>query len=184
MKKIRAIQFISAVVIAMLPIYASALEKLGSVVIYPRPGILDAGAVYETQKGRCTVSLQISDMGGHVLLALPSKVHQKQVIKDVTGVTYRSNDSLVFAVSPIYGKPGVSLYDCVSQRKKQIVKPRTINKAYPDGADYFELQDVRDSKIYFYYAPDVDSTDFTKFRSQEFLYEVNVDGSGFRKSRK
>jgi hypothetical protein len=103
------------------------------------------------------------------------------VIEDVTGVAYLRNDSLVFTVSPIYGKPGIFIYDCMSKEMAQIVRPQTIDEAYPDGADYFELQSVRGRKVYFYYAPDVDSTDFTKFRSEGSLYEVNTDGSGFRK---
>ena len=120
-------------------------------------------------------------MGGHTLLLLPSKAPQRQVIEDVSGVAYLRNDSLVFTVSPIYGKPGIFIYDCMSKRKTRIVKPHTIDEAYPDGADYFELQDIRDNKVYFYYAPDVDSTDFTIFRNKGSLYQVNTDGSGFRK---
>jgi hypothetical protein len=179
-KKLLHIQFLSIAAIAMLPGYVSASE---SVVIYPQSGVFDTREVYEIQKGRCTISLEVSGMGGHTLLALPSKAHQKEVIGDVTGVAYRSNASLVFTVSPIYGRPGIYIYDCVSERKKQTVKPRSINKAYPDGVDYFELQAVAENKIYFYYAPDVESTDFTRFRSKDFLYEVNIDGSGFRKAR-
>jgi len=168
--------------VTIWPTYASPSEKLESVAIYPQPGIFGTGGVYEARKGKCDVSLRVSGMGGHTVLLLPSSAPQKQVIEDVSGVVYRSNDSLVFTVSPVYGKPGIFLYDCMSKRKKQIVKPQTINEAYPDGADYFELQDIRENKIYFYYAHDVDSFDVTKFRSQGSLYEVNVDGSGFRKA--
>ena len=168
--------------IAVLPGYVSSSEQSESVAIYPQSGVFDTSEVYETQKGRCTISLEVSDMGGHTLLALPSKAHPKEVIKDVTGVAYRSNESLVFTVSPLYGRPGIYAYDCVSKQKKQIVKPRTVNNAYPDGADYFEFQGLRENKIYFYYAPDVDSTDFTRFRNKDYLYEVNIDGSGFKKS--
>lgn len=182
--KLIHIQFIFIVAIAMLPGYVSPSEKPESVVIIPQYDLDPSGvrAVYQIQKGRCRISLEMSDMGGFQILNLPSKAKRKIKVDDVTGIAYRTNDSLVFTVSPIYGSPGVYIYDCVLNQKRRIVNPRTIDKAYPDGADYFELQDLRENKIYFYYAPAVDSTDFARFRSMNFLYEVNIDGSGFRKA--
>ena len=175
-------QFLSIMAVIIWPAYPSASEKLESDVIHPQSGIFRDDGVYETRKGKCDVSLQVSGMGGHTLLLLPSRAPQKQEIEDVSGVAYRSNDTLIFTVSPIYGKPGIFVYDCMSKLKKQIVKPHTINEAYPDGADFFELQEIRENTIYFYYAPDVDSVDFTKFRNQGSLYAVNIDGSGFSRA--
>jgi len=175
-------QLISIVATVMLSGCLSPSLKSESVVIIPQSGILHPSGVYESHKGNCMISLELSDKGGHAGLMLPSKAHQEQIINDVTAVAYLTNDSLVFTVSPIYGNPGVYIYDCVSKQMKRIVNPRTIDKTYPDGADYFELQELRGNKIYFYYAPDVESTDFARFRSMNFLYEVHIDGSGFRKA--
>lgn len=138
--------------------------------------------MYETQKGGCKISLEVSQMGGFQILTLTSTQAGKNTkVNNVTGVAYHAKDSLVFTVGSVYGKPGVYLYNCISKQQKRIVNPRTINKDYPYGADYFELQDVRGNDIYFYYTPDVDSTNFTSFRSGEFLHEVRMDGTGFRK---
>jgi hypothetical protein len=67
---------------------------------------------------------------------------------------------------------------------KRIVAPRTTSKAYPDGADYFELQSVslgRGPVAYFYYAPDVDKQDFENLKKPTNVFRVNLDGTGFRK---
>ena len=176
-------QLISIVAIVMLSGCLSPSLKSESVVIIPQSGILHPSGVYESHKGNCIISLEVSEYGGYTNLVLPSKAHQEQIINDVTAVAYLTNDSLVFTVSPIYGSPGIYIYDCVSKQEKRIVNPRTIDKAYPDGADYFELQELRENRIYFFYAPDVDSKDFARFRSMDFLYEVHKDGSGFRKVR-
>ena len=118
-------------------------------------------------------------MGGFTILTLPSKKKQGIKIDDVTGIAYRENETLVFTVSSIYGDhAGIHTYDCVTKQKKQIVSPRSI-----DQADYFELKDIHGDKILFYYTPDMNTTDFSRFRSMDFLYEVKPDGSGFRKAQ-
>jgi hypothetical protein len=138
---------------------------------------------YKSSGGKCPISLVTSEMGGFIQLILPFQREQKHIIDDVTGVAYLSDNLLVYTVSPVYGRPGVYLYDCLSKHIKRIASPKTKNKGYPNGADYYELQDWRESLIRFYYAPDVDSIDFSKFRTDDFLYEVHSDGSKFKKMK-
>ncbi|NOS81043.1 MAG: hypothetical protein HOP32_05610 [Nitrospira sp.] len=138
--------------------------------------------VYTTQFGGCTISMKISDMGGFTILALPLKGAKTRNVEDVTGVAYLPSDALIFTVSPMYGRPGIYRYDCLAKQVKQLVRPRTINKGYPDGADYFELQDVQGDTVYVYYSSDINATDFERFRSPEYLYKIHSDGSGFRKA--
>jgi hypothetical protein len=116
-------------------------------------------------------------MGGYSILSLGSK--NVDTIHDVTGIAWATPNMLVYSVSPIYGKPGIYIYDCIGQASRQIVAPKNMNNAYPDGADYFELYGMDGSKILFYYTNDVDSLDFSEFRNRSLLFGVNLDGSNF-----
>jgi hypothetical protein len=119
-------------------------------------------------------------MGGYKVLELPNLVQ----VEDVSGLVWRDGSQLVYSVSPIYGKPGIYLYDCRVQKSTRIVAPKNVNEHYPAGADYFELKTIDNTGlIRFYYAADVDDVDFTKFRSASFLYAVKPDGSGMRAVR-
>lgn len=115
-------------------------------------------------------------------LFLPSNSKKTRIIDDITGAIYVTERLLAYTVSPIYGRPGVYLYDCLSREIKRIVKPNRIDKAYPDGSDYYELHGFEGNRINFYYVLDVDAADFHNFRTTENLYEVSIDGSGLRKS--
>lgn len=139
-----------------------------------------APGTYNSPNAQCPISLIISDKGGFTQLLLQSKSRDKRVVDDVTGVAYISNNRLVYTAGPIYGTPGVFIYDCVSKNIRRIVGPKKVDKAYPQGADYFELYDV-ENKIYFYYSPDVDQINFDNFRTKELLFEVRVNGSAFKK---
>lgn len=102
-------------------------------------------------------------------------------VKDVTGVAFAGDAKVVYTVSPVYGKPGVFLFDCASRRLVTLVRPRFFNHAYPDGTDYFELSKASGNDIYFYYAPDVDSADFAALRTEAHLYRVDLQGSDMRR---
>lgn len=109
----------------------------------------------------------------------------KSEAKDVTGIAWISDNDLVYTVSPIYGQPGIFLFDCASMQTKRILGPKNADTAYPDGTDDFELQSVsfdRVKKLFFFYAPNVDQVDFKKFRTKDFLYQINLDGTGFRRA--
>lgn len=139
--------------------------------------------IYRSPNYKCEASLRISNMGGFLILSVYQRDDkiEKNIIDDVTGMTWISQNELVYTVSPIYGKPGIFIFDCNFNQIKRILGPKTVSKAYPDGADFFELQGFRDGTIYFYYTSDVDSADFRRFRTDAFLYEVSLDGTGLRK---
>jgi hypothetical protein len=144
--------------------------------------VIKTPGTYKSPGAKCPISLSVSDEGGFTQLQLRSKSHQHKVVNDVTGAAYFSDESLVYTASPIYGSPGVFVYDCASKSIIQVVKPKIFDKAYPQGSDYFELYGLEGRKIYFYYSPDVDQTDFDKFRTKEFLFEVLINGSSLKKS--
>jgi hypothetical protein len=148
-------------------VLASAIEK--------GPGI------YFSPDSKCKASLLVNEQGGFLDLYIDG-----MIATDITGIAWINNNSLVFTVSPIYGKPGLFLFDCAARQKKQILGPKKYDKAYPAGSDYFELKDYKESAqntiIFFYYAPDVDAIDFKKFRTKEFLYQINLDATDLKKS--
>lgn len=137
---------------------------------------------FRSKSSECTFSMRRSGMGEGLILHLPRK---KPVI-DVTGATFYGAAELVYSVSPIYGSPGVFKFNCKSGITSVIVKPRTFDRGYPKGADYFELRGVRDADklIYFYYLPHVDGPGIEQLREEvKHLFEVRGDGSEMRKVR-
>lgn len=123
-------------------------------------------------------------MGGFLVLSFGRS--EGISVNDVTGMLWASDHELVYTTSPVYGMPGVYVFDCNLSSMRRIVAPRTLNAGYPDGADYFELKEIsRDNRltVYFYYVPDVDRADFKNLRNPDNLFQVSLDGTGFQKVR-
>jgi hypothetical protein len=121
--------------------------------------------------------------GGFLILNIVSKSNGRRsnAINYVTGIVWIGENELLYTVSPIYGIPGVFIFDCRQMKTKKILGSKTINKAYPYGADYFKLKDFSQGKIYLYYAPDVEKANFYEFETKKYLYQVKLDGTGFKK---
>ena len=136
---------------------------------------------YRAPDGSCPIEITISGMGGFHELHLPST--PARVVDDVTGVLFVVPDHLVYSVSPIYGRPGVFVFNCRTGRVRRLVRPRRVERSYPDGTDYFELAWLKDNRIYFYYAADVGRADFTTFREPKNLYVTDLSGSRMRRAR-
>ncbi len=132
---------------------------------------------------KCRATLKTSSLGGFLVLTLGRKAGKR--IDDVTGIAWVSGDTLVYTTSPSYGIPGVFAYSCDSNGIKRLAAPRTLSKAYPNGADYFELQGISSANpvtVYFYYAPDVDAMDTKNFKTPAYLFQVYLDGTGFKQA--
>ncbi len=143
-----------------------------------RPG------TFSSPNGKCEASLKTSDRGGFLMLTTGQD--GRISVNDVTGMIWAADRTLVYTTSPIYGKPGLYVFDCDSSHVKRIVSPGTITKAYPDGADYFELQGISRGDpaiVNFYYAPDVDKVDFNTFRAPANLFQVRLDGTNRKKAQ-
>jgi len=155
---------------------------MSSATAVPLRQVIKQHGAYKSVPEGCQIVLEISEMGGYLKLTInPPSTH---LFKDITGIAWISPDVLLFTVSPIYGKPGVFLFNCVSKQIRRIVGPRTTNTGYPSGADFFELQGFsknNDQEFYFYYAPDVDAIDFSRHRTKDFLFQSRIDGTGFEK---
>ena len=162
----------------------TSAESVSSATAVPLRQVIKQPGAYKSVTEGCQIVLEISEMGGYLKLTInPPSTY---IFKDITGIAWISPDALLFTTSPIYGKPGVFLFNCASKRIKRIVGPKTINKANPSGADFFELQGFsknNEQEFYFYYAPDVEAIDFRRFRTKDFLFQSRLDGTGFEKAR-
>jgi hypothetical protein len=168
------VRFLILLVLASTDLHAAASQ----------PAVIRQAGKFSSPDGTCLASLEASEQGGFLVLTFPRGGNYK--VLDVTGITWASDKVLIYSASPLYGHPGIYLYSCGSRKTKRLVAPRTLNKAYPEGADYFELQRIsltNPTIIYFYYAPDVDKEEFKNFRSTSHLFEVHLDGTGFRKAQ-
>lgn len=134
----------------------------------------DAPGDYASPTNECSMSLTSSASGG----AIELKLGDESVAQDVSGVAWVDGHTLAYTVSPIYGMPGLYVVNCRSREIQTLVGPRTINSAYPDGADYFELMGVSEdgSTLYLYYAADVEAVDFETFRSRSSQYTIRTRG--------
>lgn len=140
---------------------------------------------YVSPDGTCHATLKIASMGGFLVLTAGGGATRKLRVDDVTGMAWVDGHTLVYTTSSIYGIPGLYIYGCGSTKGRRIVAPRTVTTAYPDGADFFELKRVSSETpvtVYFYYTPDVEKTDFAKFRTPAFLFQVHLDGTDFRRA--
>lgn len=123
----------------------------------------------------CIAVLKMSLQGGFLQLSVQSSTGKLvHMANDVTGFLWANEKSLVFSSSPIYGKPGVFEVTCDRERPtlEMLVGPKNINSAYPDGADYFELKEIKGRSLNFFYGADVDSIDFNEFRTKKYLHSV------------
>jgi hypothetical protein len=143
------------------------------VVALKKPGVLPSPT------NECLAKLEISGKGGYLRLSIArhgSDFRNPDAIDDVTGISWVDGIQLVFSVSPIYGKPGIYLANCIENNSKpvRLAAPQTIDKAYPNGADYYELKSVSGRDVFFYYGRDVDEIDFKNFRSKKFIQTLKL----------
>jgi hypothetical protein len=143
----------------------SAIDKLGT---YTSPG---GGytALLEHGEGDMSVLTIVSKSDGR----------RSKSIDAVTGIVWISESKLLYSVSPIYGIPGIFVFDCRKMKMKRILGPKTFRKGWPDGVDDFQLKEFSEGKIYFYYAPDIETANPYALD----LYQINLDGTGFKKAQ-
>jgi hypothetical protein len=164
--------------ISLLPIACSGESLLSGFAI-------NRHGSFVSPKGGHEALLEINGMGGFLTLNIISisDKRRSKAIDDVTGIVWISENKLLYTVSPIYGIPGIFVFDCRKMKMKRILGPKTFYKENPRGADFFELKEFLKEKIFFYYSPDVNSTDFEEFRTKKYLYQINLDGTEFKKAQ-
>jgi hypothetical protein len=152
----------------VISVAISAPARAGFPDLFYEPGVMMA------PNGSCEASIAQSPTGRFkvlVITRLRDRGRAQAVeAKDVTGAVWIANDKLVYSIGPRHGTPGVFFFDCATGTGKRLVGATTRNKAYPQGADYFELDDFsRGSYIWYYHVPDVTPMDTPAFRKLDFL---------------
>jgi hypothetical protein len=162
--------YLFLVVAVSLPICfaLSAPARAGFPDLFYKPDVVPA------PNGSCEASITESATNGLKALVITRLNHgrRKQVVEaqDVTGAVWIANDKLVYSIGPRRGAPGLFYFDCASGVGKILVEPTTRNKSYPQGADYFELDDFSHGEyIWYYHVPDVTVMDTSDFRKLDFL---------------
>jgi len=148
------------------------------------PAITHQEGSFISPGGGYTALTEVTAMaGGGISLTIVSKSDDRRSdpIDAVTGIAWISENKLLYSVSPIYGIPGIFVFDCRKMKAKRILGPKTCRKGWSDGDDNFELKKFSEGMIYFYYAPDVELVDYQEFITKEYLYQINLDGTGFKK---
>ncbi len=173
--------------VATMILVATSHFLVGCRSLLPESSVMISGGPFQVAKtpgvfrspaGDCEASIDIAEMGGFLILSVTRSQDKKySSARDVTGAIWVGKHELVYTISPIYGKPGLYLIHCPTMVERRIVSPQTLSSAYPDGADYFELESVEFAErmiVRFYYAPNVDDVDFSAFRSSQHLQVVEI----------
>jgi hypothetical protein len=159
------------------------MRRLFSALLLLSPLVACAASPSLVKPGRhaspsagCEIEITISGMGGFRELALIQGKSVIPIARDVSGAQWRDSKTLIYTVSPIYGKPGLFQLNCKTGKSHRVVAPSTIDNAYPDGADYFELTsiDAAKSEACYFYAPHVDHADFEHIREAKSRRCVSV----------
>lgn len=173
-KLIKSTALVSAWATIVVVLFASgAIASTVSAIKRP-------GAFPSVPDGRCTATLKKSAQGGFMQLFIGSDSNTPlSLADDVTAIAWANSTTLVYSVSPVYGKPGVFLTTCVTApQAKKLVSPTHFDKAYPDGADYFELYSLRGGRALYYYGGDVDTIDLARLHGKKNLRTVEIPLGG------
>ncbi len=102
---------------------------------------------------------------------------------DIVNVAVITPSIIAYSGSPVYGVPGIFLFDFGKKKVKCIVPATNLNSAYPDGTDYFEIDriDLDTNEIFFWHVPDVDKADFAGDWKSGHEYKIEFDGTGLMK---
>ena len=148
-----------------------AFECVRACEVFHKPG------VYPSSKQSCIASVTVSPMGGFLQLAISSELNaEHQVADDITSFAWIDEHSFIFSTGPIYGTPGIFVGDCnhPSEAPETLVNAANKTTTYPDGADYFQLHEIVDHMVRYYYSADVDLLDLAKLRVDMNLRSVAV----------
>jgi hypothetical protein len=68
-----------------------------------------------------------------------------------------AGETLVFALSPGSGRPGIYAWECGRASVRRVVRPERASLAHPAGSDVYQLLEIDGDILYYAHAPDVDS---------------------------
>lgn len=138
---------------ALLLLLALELPQLVVAMDLRRP---EPGSLLVSPSGEC-VGL-VYEVAGTGSRAVKLTGNQRKVreVRDVLEMGW-IDATLVIAVSPIYSKPGIYLWNCNDNSFRTLVPATAKSRAWPDGADFFRLRRFENGILEYEHAPNVDS---------------------------
>ncbi len=136
---------------------------LGALLLLIHVSVAGAATIYRADTaisaGRYCPAFELRSRTEGGGLDLLIGVQRIRIASDVTAVAWIDSTRCVFTVSPVYGVPGIYEWRRQAGSSTRLVSPGRITKAYPDGADWFELVRVSRSarSLFFKHVPDVDT---------------------------
>jgi len=102
---------------------------------------------------------------------------------DIVNVAVITPSIIAYSGSPIYGIPGLFLFDFEKKKNKCIVPPSNFKEEFPDGTDYFEIDrvDLNSEEILFWHLKDLDNVNFAGDWRSGHEYKIKFDGTGLMK---
>ncbi|NJD87715.1 MAG: hypothetical protein FIB05_06860 [Betaproteobacteria bacterium] len=116
----------------------------------------ESGSVLASPLGDCTCFVHEIEGTGARAVKMVGKHGKVRKLRDILEMGW-VDGKLVAAVSPIYSRPGIYLWNCEDNSLRVLVPATNKNRAWPDGADFFRLLRVENGVLEYEHAPDVDS---------------------------
>lgn len=135
------------------------------------------------QGGRCAARVRKADTAGVLDLSIqgPGAAARSKSYRSVTGLAWVTPGVLVFTSGSYDGTPGVFAYSCAKNHTRVVMEPPLRD----DGE--FVLQSVEYGpvpRLLFYFGLSLEKgvVDWSRFRTPAYLFQINLDGSGFQKA--
>ncbi|MFZ1082853.1 MAG: hypothetical protein WAO19_13120 [Candidatus Kryptoniota bacterium] len=102
---------------------------------------------------------------------------------DVSALAVIDSSIIAYSGSPIYGIPGLFLFDFGEKKTRCIAPPLYFKEGFPDGTDYFEIDrvDLKNKEILFWHLKELDNVDFSTDWKSGHEYKIKFDGTGLIK---
>ncbi len=148
--------------------------KLGEIAMPP-----DSLEVIYKVEGYSSFFVQSIQMGGFFQLQIKGQSGDVLIeVDDVNGIVPIGDEKYVYAVSSTYGnRPGLYLFKAATKKVIILRRAENVVEGYSNGADYFELlkYDKEKQVIFFYFSPEPNKIDFSKFRTPENLRNLDLN---------
>ena len=119
-------------------------------------GLPAAGAELYSPSGRCYAKVLEDARGGTLRVRLYAR---ERLVVEMAGAREMAwaGETLVFAMSPASGRPGIYAWECGRPAVRRVVRPSRASLAHPGGSDVYQLVEIDGDILYYAHAPDVDS---------------------------
>lgn len=114
------------------------------------------GAELPSPSRQCLVKVLQDANNGGLRARLYARGRLVREVVDTREMTW-VDEVLLFAVSPVSGKPGIYAWQCPRPSVRRVVLPTRTSRKHPGGTDYYRLLRIDGETLYYAHAADVDS---------------------------